>query len=129
MRSRSLAPLRTLSPMITISEQQRELYRTEGYMILPAVIPPDMLDMLREECSYYLGYYDSMMDAKGVQTQGISHRGKRYFINNRYRLSSRLWQFVFSDLMAEVARATVGSEAQLFHEQWVVKGAEQGIKF
>ena len=97
-------------------------------MILPAVIPPDMLEMLREECSYYLGYYDSMMDAKGVQTQGISHRGKRYFINNRYRLSSRLWQFVFSDLMAEVARATVGSDAQLFHEQWVVKGAEQGMK-
>jgi ectoine hydroxylase-related dioxygenase (phytanoyl-CoA dioxygenase family) len=115
--------------MITISEKQRELYRTEGYMILPAVIPPDMLSMLREECSYYLGYFDSIMDAKGVQTENISHRGKRYFINNRYRLSSRLWRFVFSDLMAEVAKATVGSEAYLFHEQWVVKGAEQGMKF
>ena len=65
-------------------------------MILPGVIPADLLEMLREECSYYLGYYDSMMDAKGVQTEGISHRGKRYFINNRYRLSSRLWQFIFS---------------------------------
>ncbi len=31
--------------------------------------------------------------------------------------------------MAEVARATVGDEAYLFHEQWVVKGAEQGMKF
>jgi ectoine hydroxylase-related dioxygenase (phytanoyl-CoA dioxygenase family) len=69
------------------------------------------------------------MDAKGVETENISHRGKRYFINNRYRLSSRLWSFIFSDLMAEVARATVGEEAYLFHEQWVVKGAEQGMKF
>lgn len=115
--------------MAIITEQQRELYRTEGYMILPGVIPPEMLSMLREECSYYLGYYDSMMDAKGVQTENISHRGKRYFINNRYRLSSRLWRFVFSDLMAQVAAATVGPDAYLFHEQWVVKGAEQGMKF
>jgi hypothetical protein len=48
---------------LPISEQQRELYRTEGYLILPAVIPSEMLTMLREECSYYLGYYDSLMDA------------------------------------------------------------------
>src|SRR5215203_193940 len=56
-----------------IPDAQRELYQTEGYMILPGVIPPAMLEMLREECSYYLGYYDSMMDAKGVQSEGISH--------------------------------------------------------
>lgn len=114
---------------IHITDQQRELYRTEGYLILPAVIPPEMLNMLREECSYYLGYYDSIMDAKGVQVENLSHRGKRYFINNRYRLSNRLWQFIFSDLMAQVAQATVGDDAFLFHEQWVVKGAEQGMKF
>ena len=92
-----------------ITDQQRELYRTEGYLILPAVIPPEMLTMLREDCSYYLGYYDSIMDAKGTQTENLSHRGKRYFINNRYRLSNRLYRFIFSDLMAEVARATVAT--------------------
>jgi ectoine hydroxylase-related dioxygenase (phytanoyl-CoA dioxygenase family) len=112
-----------------ITAEQRALYHDEGYMILPGVIPAEMLTMLREECSYYLGYFDSIMDAKGVTTENISHRGKRYFINNRYRLSNRLWRFIFSDLMAEVARATVGPEAYLFHEQWVVKGAEQGMKF
>ena len=30
--------------MITISDDQRELYKNEGYLILPGVIPPDMLD-------------------------------------------------------------------------------------
>src|SRR3978361_2040050 len=107
MRSPSLFAMRRV-PCMVITEEQRELYRTEGYMILPGVIPVNMLNMLREECSYYLGYYDSMMDAKGVQVDNLSHRGKRYFINNRYRLSNRLWQFIFSDLMAEVAKATVG---------------------
>lgn len=115
--------------MMLITDEQKKSYREEGYMVLPAVIPDEMLSMLREECSYYLGYFDSIMDSKGVETQDISHRGKRYFINNRYRLSQRLWTFIFSDLMAEVARATVGPDAYLFHEQWVVKGAEQGMKF
>src|ERR1700759_1910086 len=99
-----------------ITDEQRELYRNEGYMILPGVIPPALFQMLREECSYYLGYFDSIMDAKGVQTENISHRGKRYFINNRYRLSNRLWRFIFSDLMADVARAIVGDAADQFHE-------------
>jgi hypothetical protein len=118
-----------MGTMKIVPDAQRDLYHKEGYFILPGVIPTDMLDMLREECSYYLGYYDSMMDAKGVQTEGISHRGKRYFINNRYRLSNRLWEFVFSPMMAEVAQAALGPDVYLFHEQWVVKGAEQGMKF
>jgi ectoine hydroxylase-related dioxygenase (phytanoyl-CoA dioxygenase family) len=114
---------------MVISQQQREQYRQEGYMILSEVIPPEILQTLREECSYYLGYYDAVMDQKGVNVEKLSHRGKRYFINNRYRLSSRLWRFLFSDIMAAVAEATVGPDAYLFHEQWVVKGAEQGMKF
>jgi len=112
-----------------IKDADRSRYRDEGFMVLKNVIPGDVLQMLREECSYFLGYYDSIMDAKGVTTEGISHRGKRYFVSNRYRLSSRLWQFIFSPMMAEVAKATVGPTAYLFNEQWVVKGAEQGMKF
>src|SRR5215472_11691888 len=110
MRSQAYSRVTTL-PRMLITDEQKTLYKSEGYMILPGVIPPAMLQMLREECSYYLGYFDSIMDAKGVQTENISHRGKRYFINNRYRLSSRLWRFIFSNLMAEVAKATVGDEA------------------
>lgn len=115
--------------MSVVPDDQRELYRSEGYMILPGVIPADMLEMQREECSYFLGYFDSIMDAKGVEVDNLCHRGKRYFINNRYRLSPRLWQFLFSPLMAEVAQVALGPDVYLFHEQWVVKGAEQGMKF
>lgn len=115
--------------MNIIPNDQRENYHKEGFMVLPRVIPNDLLEMLREECSYYIGYMDGLMDSKGVQSVGITHRGKRYFISNRYRLSQRLWQFLFSPVMAEVAKATVGPNAWLFHEQWVVKGPEQGMKF
>ena len=112
-----------------IPEDQKKLYQDEGYMILPGVVPADMLDLMREECSYFLGYMDSIMDARGVKVDKLCHRGSRYFINNRYRLSSRMWKFLFSPLMAEVAQAALGPDVYLFHEQWVVKGAEQGMKF
>ena len=59
--------------MITISQEQRDLYQKEGYMILPAVIPPAMLEMLREECSYYIGYMDALMDSKSVQSADDSY--------------------------------------------------------
>jgi len=98
-------------------------------MILPWVIPADRLTMLREECAYFLGYCDAQLDARGSQVEGLTNRGKCYFINNRYRLSTRLWQFIFGSLMAEVAQVALGPDVYLFHEQWVIKGAEQGMKF
>ncbi|MCJ8332110.1 MAG: phytanoyl-CoA dioxygenase family protein [Lentisphaeria bacterium] len=112
-----------------VSEADKELYDKEGYMILDSVIPQDMLEMLREECSYYLGYFDSQMDTAGETVQGINHRGKRYFISNRYRYSTRMHQFIFSELMAEICLATLGKDACLIHEQWVIKGADKGMKF
>ena len=115
--------------MTLVTPEQRDLYNKEGYMILPEVIPPDMLTMLREECSYFLGYKDSQMDSKGITVEGINRRGSRYFISNLYRLSSRMRQFTFSPLMAEIAQAALGPDVYLFNEQWVVKNAEQGMKF
>lgn len=112
-----------------VSESQRRQYHEEGYMILERVIPDDLLTMLREECHYFVGYQDGQMDARGQKSQGITHRGSRYFIGNKYRMSHRLWRFIYSDLMADVCRATLGDEVYLFNEQWVVKGPEQGMKF
>jgi len=115
--------------MSVVTPLHKKLYDTEGFMILPSVIPKETLEMLREECSYYRGYFDAILEGKGVESDGLTHRGKRYFIPNRYRLSTRLWEFIFSPLMAQVAEATLGPDAYLFHEQWVVKGAEQEMKF
>ncbi len=112
-----------------VSEADRQLYAEEGYMVLKGVIPQDQMRMLREECSYFLGYMDARMDHGLVSADALSRRGNRYFINNLYRYSTRLWRFLFSDLMAAVCRATIGEDAYLFNEQWVVKGAEQGMRF
>ena len=112
-----------------VSEKLKSQYQEEGYMILERVIPEDMLQMLREECSYFLGYHDAQMDAAKTETDGISHRGRRYFVANKYRLSLRMWTFIFNPIMAEIAQAALGPDVYLFHEQWVVKSPEKGMKF
>jgi ectoine hydroxylase-related dioxygenase (phytanoyl-CoA dioxygenase family) len=112
-----------------ISHTQKEQYRTEGYFILESVIPADQLEGLRVECQRYIDAYNAEMEAQGVETLGINHYKKRYFISNRGDESSIITDFLFSDLMADVCRATLGDEAYLFNEQYVVKAAEVGMKF
>ena len=112
-----------------VTEDLARQYHERGYMILPGVLDRDTLTMLREECHYFVGYTDGQMDAKEERTRGITHRGKRYFIANQYRLSHRLWRYIYGQLMAEVCRAALGGDAYLFNEQWVVKGPDKGMKF
>ena len=106
-----------------------DAYREQGFAILPSVIDEATVAMLREESAYFVGYTDAAMDAEGVEVNGITHRGKRYFISNRYRSSTRLADFLFGSLMAKITTAFLGDTVFLFNEQWVVKGAGQGMKF
>jgi ectoine hydroxylase-related dioxygenase (phytanoyl-CoA dioxygenase family) len=119
----------SLSAPPLISEAQKRQYQEQGFFILERVIAEPMLQMLREECSGFISRRNAEMDAAGVNELGSDIRDNRYFIANRYREGQRLHEFVFSDLMAEICRATIGPDAWLFYEQWVVKGAEKGVKF
>jgi ectoine hydroxylase-related dioxygenase (phytanoyl-CoA dioxygenase family) len=114
---------------IHISDEQKQLFRDEGYMILPGVIPHEQLEMLRGECARFMAQMDAEMDAMGVETLGITHKGNRYFVSLKHKESERLGEFLFGDVMAEVCRATLGPDAVLFYEQYVVKAAERGMKF
>jgi len=115
--------------MSIVSPEQVQQYKEEGYFILPSVIPKAALEGLRAECMRYIEAYDREMEAKGLQTEGITHYKKRYFISNRSVDSPIMTEFLFSDLMADICRATLGDEAYLFNEQYVVKAADTDSKF
>ncbi len=115
--------------MSVVTAEQAKQYQREGYFILEAVIPPQVLAALRAECMRHIADYDREMEAKGIKTQGITHYKKRYFISNRSASSPIMTEFLFSDLMAEICRATLGDEAYLFNEQYVVKAADTDSKF
>ncbi len=112
-----------------ITDEHRRQYRDEGYFVLERAIPDEHLGILRDACDHLIGLMHEEMDRLGTDHVHISHRGKRYHIAKRYREAPRLAEYVFSDLMAEVCRATLGETAFLFYDQYVVKAAEQGITF
>jgi ectoine hydroxylase-related dioxygenase (phytanoyl-CoA dioxygenase family) len=112
-----------------ITEAQKQQYQTEGYFILERVIPEEHLEMLRAECGRFVDMINADMDRAGTNVQGLNHRNSRYFIAKRHTESELLPQFLFSDLTAEICRATLGPDAYLFWEQYVVKCAEVGMQF
>ncbi len=114
---------------IVIAAEQRRAFRERGFVLLPSVIDADSLAMLREECATFVARTDRWLEAQGRDVFGITHRGKRYFISSRYRDSDRMPGFIFGDLMRAITTAFLGDTVYLFNEQWVVKGAEQGMKF
>ena len=121
----------TVTSSSLITEEHKRQYLSEGYFILERAIEPGMLEMLRGECDHFIAKRNGEMDAAGVDELGSDVRDNRYFIANRYRESEgqKLSRFIFGDLMAEICRATIGPDAYLFYEQWVVKGAEKGVTF
>lgn len=112
-----------------ISPTQIKQYHEQGYCILERVIPAEHVAALRSECSRYIEMIHAEMDRQGVDTIGISHRNKRYFISLKHKESAQVVNFLFSDVMAEVTHALLGDNVYLFWEQYVVKSAEKGLKF
>jgi len=112
-----------------ITAEHIEQFNRDGYFILESVIPADVLNALRDECMRYIEVADQEMEAKGLQSQGINHYKKRYFVANRSTESVIMTDFLFSELMADITQATLGDNVYLFNEQYVVKAADTDSKF
>lgn len=115
---------------IEIPQAKKDQYKREGYFFLEKVIPEDVLHTLRSECDSLIREQEAEMDRQGTDVLNLSRRNSRYFVFLAYKDHPQLGQFIFSDLMAEVCRATIGDTAMLFWEQFVVKGMDKkGAEF
>jgi ectoine hydroxylase-related dioxygenase (phytanoyl-CoA dioxygenase family) len=112
-----------------ITDDHKRQFQEEGYFILERAIGDEHLQILRDSCDHLIDLMHQEMDRQGTDHIHISHRGKRYHIAKQYEQAPNLAEYVFGDLMADVCRATIGEDAFLFYDQYVVKAAEQGIKF
>lgn len=108
---------------------QAEHFKREGYALFPGALNAEALKLLRRECDAFVAREDARMDAAGVDTIGISHRGKRYFANECQRAAPELRSVLFSEAMADICRATLGDTGYFFFDQFVVKGPEGGMSF
>ena len=124
------ATMSAMTPALSVvAEADRRDFERDGFVVLESIIDSATLDMLREECGVFVARTDAWLEARGTDVFGITHRGKRYFIANRYRDSDRMPSFVYGDLMREVTTAFLGDTVFLFNEAVGGQGAEQGMKF
>ena len=115
--------------MLLITDEHRRQFQEEGYFILERALSEEQLGILRDSCDCLIEAMHAEMDRLGTDHIHISHRGKRYHIAKQYEQAPRLAEFVFSDLMAEICRATIGDTAFLFYDQYVVKAASKAWRF
>jgi ectoine hydroxylase-related dioxygenase (phytanoyl-CoA dioxygenase family) len=100
-----------------------------GYTVFPGVLAGEALSLLREQCAAFVAQEDARMSQAGVDSIGISHRGKRYFANECQRSAPALRRVLFSAAMADICRATLGDAAYFFLDQFVVKNSDKGLAF
>ena len=112
-----------------ITDEQKQLYKKEGYLILERCVSEEYLEMLRANCKGRVDAIEADMAAQGVERIGLNKKGSRYFAAFCYRETPEIGKFIFGDLMAEVCRATIGGNAYLFWDQYVVKGSDTDSSF
>ena len=95
-----------MNPVVT--ETDRRDFDRHGFVVLESVIDSATLDILREECAVFVARTDAWLDDRSIDTFGITHRGKRYFIPNRYRDSDRMRRFVYGEAMRAITTAFLG---------------------
>ena len=98
-------------------------------MVLESAIDPELLALLEVELQQSIAAIDARMDEQGADLDGLNQRGRRYFIGNLHLSQPAVKQFVFSELMAGVCRATLGGDVWHFFNQFVVKCGEVGTNF
>lgn len=117
----------TTTPAIT--DEHLEHYREHGFVVLPSVIPEDLLELLRAKCQAAMDRTDAEMDRLGTDVVGLNRRGNRYFSGQPSLDDPELYDFIYSPLMEGVVRKLVGQTVHVFWEQYVVKGKENGMRF
>ena len=115
--------------MSVVTEAHRQQYKEQGYFIVEHAISKAHLDLLRDTAGAAVGSITAEMDEKGVDTLGINHRGKRYFVGQSYAKHNELGDFLFSGLMADVCNATLGGASYLHNDQYVIKCGETEMTF
>jgi hypothetical protein len=114
--------------LVNVTEEQLRQFHRDGFFILEDVVPQHDLQALRTECQRFIDEREAKMDRLGLDTLDLDHLGRRYFVP-AYHHSDVVRRFLFSELMCGIARATLGDTVYLFNEQYVVKAAEQGMRF
>jgi ectoine hydroxylase-related dioxygenase (phytanoyl-CoA dioxygenase family) len=115
--------------MMPLYQKQAEQFHADGYAVFEGVLDAAILEMLREQCRAAVAREDARLDQLGVDSYLLTHRGKRYFAYYAQRVCPELRKVLFSPLMADVCRATLGLNAYFYTDQFVVAEPRNRMAF
>lgn len=112
-----------------ISNQQKQNFLKEGYLVVPDFLNSDDLQTVREICDTSIEQVEKEMRKKRITEDRINVLGKKYFIKDVRKKYPEMKRIIFSEKTAEVCKATIGNTAYLHNEQFVVKMTDKDTNF
>src|SRR3546814_258035 len=112
-----------------ISEQQKKQYQDQGFTIIPDFLDSAELEAVRLACNQSIEAVENNMRAQGIKEDRINVLGKKYFINNARETFPELKRIIFNEKTAGICKATIGDNAYLHNEQFVVKMTDTATSF
>ena len=109
------------------TEEQKALFREQGFFVTAPLFDEATLDALNAECERIRAETDARLQGSG--SSGITHRGRRYFLPHLHDRSALCREVVTSPVLVEIAVALLGPDVRLYCNQVVLKPARQGAAF
>lgn len=101
-------------------------FRTSGYAVFENALSEDDLTVLRSACQALL---DEPVDDGGNGKHKIGLGSARRFLAHRHEEFPEVERFLLGPVIDRITRACLDTQAMLFNEQFVVKGAGKGASF
>jgi ectoine hydroxylase-related dioxygenase (phytanoyl-CoA dioxygenase family) len=122
------------TPLTTIPDSCVEQFETDGFFVLPGIISPQQIEMLREECDRSVVGFEVEDDCEGNPSERSGGKGHGLHTQNRYIIRNRgdkgpVAKVLASGPFASICRATLGDAAYLFWAQFVIIGPEEKMAY
>jgi Phytanoyl-CoA dioxygenase (PhyH) len=112
---------------LRITFEHARQFREEGFFVLPASWPR----AISTRCAASASASSTSATARWTASASTSSTStpRQPILRPRIQQEPSSRALPVLDLMAQIAQAALGDTVHLFNEQYVVKGAEQGMKF
>ena len=106
-----------------------EAYARDGIVVLTEALEAHALADLRAEADAARAQVDAAFALSGTASHAGTTAGENYSIPGRHRLRPALAALVAGPTMRALTRATIGAEAWLFTDQFLMKGPRSRMDF
>lgn len=104
-------------------------FHDDGFAIIENILDPAELQGYRRVFDDLVVKADQNMEAQGVENQGITLKGKRYFIGFPCLKHEALKRALFNDTMASIVSDLLDPTAFLYWDQCVIKYKDEKSSF